>query len=80
MKLAKAGPRRCAASPSGARTSGWAILASVAVLAVIHPAVGSSAEEEPRQWEALFFPFPIVGAPPQLEQQVQLFDSYFHGS
>ncbi len=38
------------------------------------------AEDEPKQWEQLFFPFPIVGAPPQLEQQVQVFDSYFRGS
>jgi hypothetical protein len=36
-------------------------------------------EEEPKKWEQLFFPFPIVGAPPQLEQQVQLFNSYFRG-
>jgi hypothetical protein len=36
-------------------------------------------EEEPTTWEQLFFPFPIVGAPPQLEQQVQVFNSYFHG-
>lgn len=38
------------------------------------------ADEEPSKWEQLFFPFPIVGAPPQLEQQVQVFNSYFHGS
>ncbi len=37
------------------------------------------ADEEPTQWEQLFFPFPIVGAPPQLEQQVQLFASVFTG-
>ena len=37
-------------------------------------------EDEPKTWEQLFFPFPIVGAPPQLEQQVQLFDSYFRGT
>lgn len=36
--------------------------------------------DEPQRWEQLFFPFPIVGAPPQLEQQVQIFDSTFHGS
>jgi hypothetical protein len=36
-------------------------------------------EEEPTKWEQLFFPFPIVGAPPQLEQQAQIFDAYFHG-
>lgn len=37
------------------------------------------ADEEPTKWEQLFFPFPIVGAPPQLEQQVQVFDGYFRG-
>jgi hypothetical protein len=36
--------------------------------------------EEPTKWEQLFFPFPIVGAPPQLEQQVQIFNSYFRGN
>src|SRR5690348_14104690 len=44
--------------------------------------VASSAranEDEPKIWQQLFFPFPIVGAPPQLEQQVQVFDSYFRG-
>jgi len=40
----------------------------------------ASGEEEPTKWEQLFFPFPIVGAPPQLEQQVQLFNSYFRGN
>ncbi|HEX3344651.1 MAG TPA: hypothetical protein VHS09_08755 [Polyangiaceae bacterium] len=53
------------------------------VLAVALAVVASSgevaAEEEPTKWEQLFFPFPIVGAPPQLEQQVQVFDSYFRG-
>ncbi len=38
------------------------------------------AEDEPKVWQQLFFPFPIVGAPPQLEQQVQLYDSYFRGN
>ena len=37
-------------------------------------------DEEPTKWEQLFFPFPIVGAPPQLEQQVQLFASVFTGA
>src|SRR6185437_5677317 len=37
------------------------------------------ADEEPSTWEQLFFPFPIVGAPPQLEQQVQLFEAIFTG-
>lgn len=39
----------------------------------------AAADDEPKKWEQLFFPFPIVGAPPQLEQQIQLFDSYFRG-
>ena len=54
-----------------------ALLAALSTLLASPPA---AAEEEPRQWEALFFPFPIVGAPPQLEQQVQLFESWFHGA
>jgi hypothetical protein len=37
-------------------------------------------DTQPTKWEQLFFPFPIVGAPPQLEQQIQLFDSYFRGN
>ena len=37
------------------------------------------AEPEPTKWEQLFFPFPIVGAPPQLEQQAQIFNAYFRG-
>ncbi len=52
-------------------------LLSVA-LAVVSGAAEAQ-EEEPTKWEQLFFPFPIVGAPPQLEQQVQIFDSYFRG-
>lgn len=40
----------------------------------------SAQEDEPTKWEQLFFPFPIVGAAPQLEQQVQFFNSYFHGN
>ena len=39
----------------------------------------SLADEQPTKWEQLFFPFPIVGAPPQLEQQVQLFVNVFTG-
>ncbi len=50
----------------------------VAVPMVAWPAA-ANADEEPTKWEQLFFPFPIVGAPPQLEQQVQVFNSYFHG-
>lgn len=37
-------------------------------------------DETPTRWEQLFFPFPIVGAPPQLEQQVQLFANVFTGA
>ena len=51
------------------------LVASVAVCAN-----EAAADEEPTKWEQLFFPFPIVGAPPQLEQQVQVFNSYFHGN
>lgn len=55
------------------------------VLAVVASILGaalpaSAQEDEPTKWEQLFFPFPIVGAPPQLEQQVQVFNSYFHGN
>ncbi len=58
---------------------------SVAALAMVASIVSatstaSAQEEEPTKWEQLFFPFPIVGAPPQLEQQVQVFNSYFHGN
>jgi hypothetical protein len=55
-----------------------AALASASLLV----ATASPADEEqeaPTKWEQLFFPFPIVGAPPQLEQQVQIFNSYFRG-
>jgi hypothetical protein len=52
-------------------------LAFFASLTAVASAAG--ADEEPKQWEQLFFPFPIVGAPPQLEQQVQVFNSYFRG-
>lgn len=50
------------------------------VLAVIGASTTAHADEEPTKWEQLFFPFPIVGAPPQLEQQVQVFNSYFRGT
>jgi hypothetical protein len=42
-----------------------AFLIMLAFLGVSHCAL---AEEEPTKWEQLSFPFPIVGAPPQLEQ------------
>nr|HEX4316541.1 hypothetical protein [Kofleriaceae bacterium] len=53
-------------------------VAAVAV-AILTPAVARADDAEPTTWEQLFFPFPIVGAPPQLEQQVQVFDTYSHG-
>ncbi len=52
--------------------------ALVVALAAV-PSLPSSQDEEPTKWDQLFFPFPIVGAPPQLEQQVQFFNSYFRG-
>jgi hypothetical protein len=54
------------------------ITSALAVLGALST-TEASADEEPTKWEQLFFPFPIVGAPPQLEQQVQVFDSYFRG-
>ena len=52
----------------------------LAMLAVTCAGSGRAAgDEQPTRWEQLFFPFPIVGAPPQLEQQVQLFASVFTG-
>lgn len=50
------------------------------VLAVLAVPGLARADEQPSKWEQLFFPFPIVGAPPQLEQQVQLYGGYFHGT
>jgi hypothetical protein len=50
------------------------------LLSLLSPPLTWAQGEEPTKWEELFFPFPIVGAPPQLEQQVQVFDSYFRGS
>jgi len=54
--------------------------AALAITLVLVPSASAAQEEEPKKWEELFFPFPIVGAPPQLEQQVQVFNSYFHGT
>jgi hypothetical protein len=56
------------------------LLALAAAAVATAPSAASAQEEEPTKWEQLFFPFPIVGAPPQLEQQVQVFNSYFHGN
>jgi hypothetical protein len=55
------------------------IVALLSTIALVDPAA-AYAEDEPTKWEQLFFPFPIVGAPPQLEQQVQLFISTFTGN
>ena len=52
----------------------------VIVLAVLAVPAVARADEQPTKWEQLFFPFPIVGAPPQLEQQVQVYASYFRGT
>jgi hypothetical protein len=54
-------------------------LVTALLTSLVAASLAAFADEEPKQWEQLFFPFPIVGAPPQLEQQVQVFDSYFHG-
>lgn len=63
------------------RWSGRCSLAKLLLAALLawSAAPARAAEEAPSQWEQLFFPFPIVGAPPQLEQQVQLFNNYFRG-
>lgn len=58
------------------KTFAAALALLAATLAGVRPV---AAEEEPPRWEQLFFPFPIVGAPPQLEQQVQLFVNVFTG-
>jgi hypothetical protein len=50
------------------------------LLALLSPSLTWAQSEEPTKWEQLFFPFPIVGAPPQLEQPVQIFNSYFRGN
>ena len=52
---------------------------ALAALAAVCAGASARSDEEPTKWEELFFPFPIVGAPPQLEQQVQLFASVFTG-
>lgn len=56
-----------------------ATVASAAACIAVTTVTGAQ-EPPPKTWEQLFFPFPIVGAPPQLEQQVQVFSSYFHGN
>ncbi|HEY1692572.1 MAG TPA: hypothetical protein VGG39_10445 [Polyangiaceae bacterium] len=63
------------------RRKGPAVAAVIGFAACTGLLAGSAeADEEPTKWEQLFFPFPIVGAPPQLEQQVQVFNSYFRGN
>lgn len=47
---------------------------------LLSASLSEATEEAPAKWEQLFFPFPIVGAPPQLEQQVQIFETYFRGN
>lgn len=53
---------------------------AIAMLIGATASVARADEDEPTKWEQLFFPFPIVGAPPQLEQQAQVFESYSRGS
>jgi hypothetical protein len=55
-------------------------IAFTAISAFVLTCPVSAADEAPKEWEQLFFPFPIVGAPPQLEQQTQFFETYFHGN
>src|SRR5580704_6773013 len=50
------------------------------LLTSLSPSLTWAQGDEPTKWEQMFFPFPIVGAPPQLEQQAQLFDSYYRGN
>jgi hypothetical protein len=54
--------------------------AAIALGTLTWPRAATAQEDEPTKWEQLFFPFPIVGAPPQLEQQAQVFNSYFRGN
>jgi hypothetical protein len=56
-----------------------AAVSSAAAWVAVTTVTGAQ-QPPPKTWEQLFFPFPIVGAPPQLEQQVQIFNSYFHGN
>ena len=62
------------------RPISWLFVIAVVAGCTTTAVIASAQEEEPTKWEQLFFPFPIVGAPPQLEQQVQLFDSFFTGT
>jgi hypothetical protein len=52
---------------------------AIAVALVFASPAARAQDEEPKKWEELFVPLPMVGAPPQLEQQVQLFNGYFRG-
>jgi hypothetical protein len=60
--------------------SGTRATLAVALVAIASSSTAHADEPEPTKWEQMFFPFPIVGAPPQLEQQAQLFDSYYRGN
>jgi hypothetical protein len=53
---------------------------AASVVALLFACRAARADDAPTKWEQLFFPFPIIGAPPQLEQQVQVFNSFFHGA
>jgi len=55
------------------------LLSILALIAAGFPSIARADDAEPTKWEQLFFPFPIVGAPPQLEQQAQLFNGYYRG-
>ncbi len=59
-----------------ARSRCLGVLVGLAAVAAANPA---RADQGPERWEQLFFPYPIVGAPPQLEQQAQLFSDTFEG-
>jgi len=58
------------------------LLSVLAILAAAGPSIAHADDPEPAptKWEQMFFPFPIVGAPPQLEQQAQLFNGYYRGN
>lgn len=55
------------------RLSVWLLVIALVPIIVL-------ADEQHQRWEELFFPFSIVGAPPQLEQQIQIFGTYFTGN
>ena len=76
-------PRRPSFPWSISRGQKPRILSALGLLVAItwsSVARADDAEPEPTKWEQLFFPFPIVGAPPQLEQQAQIFNAYYRGN